>query len=429
MAYLVVNSKYNPFTFDEMVKPFTMYGEEYNRQEAAANELATKAAILENLSPETDKAQYDSYKSWLGELQQASAALAASGLNPELRSTLATLNNRYSSEYAPLEERIKKRSSLVDEQRAYQQKNPGAFFDVDYANTPLSEISPSSTYKTYDLEDILTKVGKDVYNRSYNGEMLPTAEQYLEKYGKGLTDPAKIGMVSEPINSGMSLGSATYREKALEESLSRARIRASRGSGSTNSSSKAPQLLYTDSEGNAYYGQGNLVWAEDKDGNTIISPTTAANLEKQRKTGETQGSNQQTQLNPSIGVIYFNEKGEVKRHASATQWNNDSAKVAGTPANSAADLSEENIMRLANELGLSEEEAINEDYVFNLARARGITIDVIGPATNEKKVRKEGQRGRTKEDVSNPKQQMILTGHSFSKTGTVNQEEWTGDEL
>lgn len=216
MAYIVVNSKYNPFSFDEMVRPFQMYGEAYREQEAAANDLATKAAVLENLSPETDRAQYDSYKGWLAELQKASSDLATTGLNPQLRSTITQLGNRYSSEYAPLEEKIKTRGELVKEQRAFQQKNPNAFFDVDYDTVSLDQISPSSTFTSYNPDTIATSVGNDVYNKLNSGEAVPSMNEYLTQYGAGLKDVDKIAKIQKAIATGASLGNATYQQKEFD---------------------------------------------------------------------------------------------------------------------------------------------------------------------------------------------------------------------
>ena len=276
---MVVNSRYNPFSYEELVKPLMDYTTEYNRQEAAANDLMTKAAILETLSPDIDKAEYDSYKSWLNELKAASDALAVNGLNPQLRSTLTALNNRYSTEYAPLEDKLKTRGELIKEQRAYQQKNPNAFFDVDYSETPLGQISPSSTYTSYNPDSIISSVGNDVYNKLNAGEQIPSAEEYMEQYGSGLTDPAKIARVQRAISTGASLGSSTYQQKEFENYINKIKATrtgssGSRGTGTGSSLSRSSSVQAYDGHSiiPSYDKKAGKYTIKNKDNQTVVLP-------------------------------------------------------------------------------------------------------------------------------------------------------------
>lgn len=216
MAYVVVNSKYNPFTFDELIKPYTMYEDAYEKQQAAAEDLASKAATLENLSPELDSAELKTYNDWKNQLKSASDQLATSGLSPELRDRIRTLGLYYNTDLSPIEERMKTRSDLIKEQRTQRLRNPNTIFDIDYDATPISQITSKSTFRPYNTEDITKRVGEDIYNRLANGQAVPSTDEYLTKYSAGLSDATKIDKIKEAVEYGASLGTSTYKQKEFE---------------------------------------------------------------------------------------------------------------------------------------------------------------------------------------------------------------------
>ena len=49
---LVVNSKFQPFSFERYIQPYQMYGEAYKEVENALGELATKASVWEEMANE-----------------------------------------------------------------------------------------------------------------------------------------------------------------------------------------------------------------------------------------------------------------------------------------------------------------------------------------------------------------------------------------
>lgn len=216
MAYVVVNSKYNPFTFDELIKPYTMYEDAYEKQQSAAEDLASKAATLENLSPELDSAELKTYNDWKNQLKSASDQLATSGLSPELRDRIRTLGLYYNTDLAPIEERMKTRSDLIKEQRTHRLQHPNTIFDIDYDATPISQITSKSTFRPYNTEDITKRVGDDIYSRLANGEAVPSTDEYLTKYSAGLSDATKINKIREAVEYGTALGTSTYKQKEFE---------------------------------------------------------------------------------------------------------------------------------------------------------------------------------------------------------------------
>ena len=68
---LQINSQFQPFSFDELVKPYVMYGQAYKDTENAYTDLDTKASIWENLAnQQTDPVAYAQYKKYSDDLRE-----------------------------------------------------------------------------------------------------------------------------------------------------------------------------------------------------------------------------------------------------------------------------------------------------------------------------------------------------------------------
>ncbi len=233
--YFVINNKFKPYSFDELIKPYQMYGEEYRRQEAAIDSLLAEASSLEDLSPTLDKAEYNKYNEWKNSLKQVSDSLSSNGLSHQTRNAIRNLGNSYKSEYAPMLDKLKMRGALIKEQRDYLQKNPNTIFDIDYSQTPVGDISTASTYNSYNLDTIKAQVGQDVYNKQSAGEAVPSLNEYTTMYSGNLTDPEQIRRVQEAVNAGATLGNATYKQKEFENYLNKVKATKSYSSGSSGS--------------------------------------------------------------------------------------------------------------------------------------------------------------------------------------------------
>lgn len=126
MAYVVVNSKYNPFTFDELIKPYTMYEDAYEKQEAVLD-AAREKEFTDYLDQQLDPEAYNMYNTASTGLKAVSDELATRGLSPELRgriksvardykSTMDTLNTAQTKLNAEMERRLKNGSDYVYQQ-------------------------------------------------------------------------------------------------------------------------------------------------------------------------------------------------------------------------------------------------------------------------------------------------------------------------
>ena len=93
--YFVIDNTFRPYSFDELVKPYQMYGEAYRQQEALLDAAREKEFSPDALDQVQDKAAYDMYNNAASGLKAASDELATRGLSAELRSRIRTTARDY----------------------------------------------------------------------------------------------------------------------------------------------------------------------------------------------------------------------------------------------------------------------------------------------------------------------------------------------
>lgn len=91
---LVVNSVYNPFTFDELVKPYQIYGQAYKEQEEKYNQLAEDSAKWgDQLKPDSEA--YKMWNEFQGNVSDAATQLITRGLTPATRGAMSQVRQSY----------------------------------------------------------------------------------------------------------------------------------------------------------------------------------------------------------------------------------------------------------------------------------------------------------------------------------------------
>lgn len=159
---IVVNSKFKPFNYDELVKPVQQATEAHIALEDKYGELAEKASIWEEMaSQETDPQAYAMYKKYADDLQTQADLLASEGLTPGSRKSLLGMKTRYSKEILPIEQAYARRKELADEQRKLMVQDGDMMFSTDYSTTSLDDLlkNPSAGYQSYS--------GKTLFDDSY----------------------------------------------------------------------------------------------------------------------------------------------------------------------------------------------------------------------------------------------------------------------
>ena len=148
---IVSNARFTPFSFDEMVKPFQMYGEYYAQQEQLASSLAEQAAEWGQKANETtDPITYQKYKSFEADLNRQSDRLLRQGLTPGLRADLQKMRKRYATEINPIKDAYNWRLQQIQQQA--EGKSKGVVYAGDAATTSLDDYiaNPTLIYSSAD---------------------------------------------------------------------------------------------------------------------------------------------------------------------------------------------------------------------------------------------------------------------------------------
>lgn len=160
---LVVNSKFQPFSFDRYLQPYQIYGQNYKEIEEQYTDLSTKAGIWDGLANEqTDPNTYKMYKTYANDLKNQASQLASEGLNAVSRKNMLNMRARYSKEIIPIEQAYNQRSKLAEEQRKLRAANPSIMFDRDFSSISLDDLldNPELSYTSVSGDDLYKK-GKE----------------------------------------------------------------------------------------------------------------------------------------------------------------------------------------------------------------------------------------------------------------------------
>lgn len=160
---LVVNSKFQPFSFDRYLQPYQIYGQNYKEIEEQYTDLSTKAGIWDSLAnKQTDPHTYKMYKTYANDLENQASQLASEGLNAVSRKNMLNMRARYSKEIIPIERAYNQKSKLAEEQRKLRAANPSIMFDRDFSSISLDDLldNPELSYTSVSGDDLYKK-GKE----------------------------------------------------------------------------------------------------------------------------------------------------------------------------------------------------------------------------------------------------------------------------
>lgn len=161
--YLTINSTFKPYTFDELLKPVQLYGDEYAKQEAALGELQTKADMWKNIVNETnDPKAYKMYESYMQGIEDITNSLME-GLSPATRRGVLDMTKRYASEIVPIENAYKRRQELIDEQRKALANDDSLLFSTDASMLSLDQLidNPSTSYTSASRNKVHKALAED----------------------------------------------------------------------------------------------------------------------------------------------------------------------------------------------------------------------------------------------------------------------------
>ena len=192
--YLRLNTQFNPFTYDELVKPLADYGKAYKEVEDAYSTLAEQTEAFKNMiNRERDKEAYSMHKKYSDDLN-AVVEDFSKGMTSDNRSKLINLKKRYSSEIRPIAIAADRKKALVDEQRKVSLENPTMIWRNKASDMRLDDLikDPTADYGESYSGALLTKRMADamkhykesmLYNSDWDNSNIKGLIEKVEQYG------------------------------------------------------------------------------------------------------------------------------------------------------------------------------------------------------------------------------------------------------
>ena len=225
---LVVNSKFQPFSFDRYLQPYQIYGQNYKEIEEQYTDLSTKAGIWDGLANEqTDPYTYKMYKTYANDLENQASQLASEGLNAVSRKNMLNMRARYSKEIIPIEQAYKARTEEAAEQ--YKGRAAGMVYEGDGSTASLDRYlnNPSIRFNQANSQEGFKRVATTASAlskglRDYrNGKRLdPYVKTWLQEHGYKDTDVAKaINDIQRLINGDTDVDTNGVLNSILQDEL------------------------------------------------------------------------------------------------------------------------------------------------------------------------------------------------------------------
>lgn len=216
---IAITSKYNPFTYEDYIKPLEGYWEDYDKAEqdiaSAKSDLAKIDAYMNEVEA-TDKALYDQYKSYRTQLNNISTSLNSSGLTKDIRNQLRDLPTTYNSTILPIIEGLGKMNEYKKGVSAL--RNKGVIVEENPENKKLStHMGLKVPYENKMItKDAVAKLAEEM-TKNITANMDPSFTSYLS----GLV------LTSEGIKPGDILNNTLNSEQQRTVDTIRNRIKAS----------------------------------------------------------------------------------------------------------------------------------------------------------------------------------------------------------
>lgn len=206
--YLQLDTKFNPFTYDEMVKPLVYYKEAYDKAEEAYSNLTQQTESFRDVvNQETSPEAFQMYQRYSGDLNNVVDDFSK-GMTSRNRRALMGLKKRYSQDIVP----IAKASEAMDKANDFRDKaGPDAIFEVGRYNSLDQFLHGKTANNKYESRDTITKttaamtqaimaeaVKKPEFKKVMDGQYWETIQHSGDSYEQ-LMEALKQGMMNNPV--------------------------------------------------------------------------------------------------------------------------------------------------------------------------------------------------------------------------------------
>lgn len=151
---LVIDSKFRPFSYDELIKPLMQYKEAYDKVEADYSNLAAQTEQWKDIANQTQSPEaYAMYSKYANDLNNIVDDFSK-GMTLQNRSQLLAMKRRYASDIQP----IARASEAMKEANDLRVKaGPDAIFEVGEYNSLDQFLHGRTANNRYQSRDAITK--------------------------------------------------------------------------------------------------------------------------------------------------------------------------------------------------------------------------------------------------------------------------------
>lgn len=162
---ITVASKFNPFTYDDYIKPYKenidTYFKNYRDTENKLSDLGTQLEALDYIieSEPEDSPLKSTYSNYKKELEKAAEALTSGWSQADVQN-YNKLKKMFAKDISPIATQYARRQKLEDEQRKEKVSKPSIYFSKRAAETSLAEMidNPNWSYTSFVGDDITKAV-------------------------------------------------------------------------------------------------------------------------------------------------------------------------------------------------------------------------------------------------------------------------------
>ena len=132
---LVIDSTFQPFSFERYIQPYQIYGEAYKETEQAYSDLVQQTEAWKNIATQENSPEaYAMYKKYSDELNAVVEDFSR-GMTAKNRSQLTGLKARYASEIGAIDTAYKAMQAANTYREDVRKKDPNAIFIKDKYNS------------------------------------------------------------------------------------------------------------------------------------------------------------------------------------------------------------------------------------------------------------------------------------------------------
>lgn len=160
--YIVIDSKYNPLSFEEMIKPYQDYVTNYKTTQQAIADLETKASAIETLA-NTDDEWRGIYNDYISSIQDIGNRMSVSGYDSSILQDSLKAASTYNKVLTPILTADGQARALNKQLLDNEQKDPSVITSLEGKN-----ITARDLYDNPYLDQYQQISGDQVYQQTYN---------------------------------------------------------------------------------------------------------------------------------------------------------------------------------------------------------------------------------------------------------------------